>query len=88
MVQSLDFIRYVRSKPDELRKVEAALICDTSTELIIDRHKLTFDPESETVVVERKSPEYIKIIACRIPYNVLKRLLENDWEDMTGFEWL
>lgn len=91
MVQSLDFVLHAKRDPDEMKNITKALSSSSACSIIVDRHKLTFDPERRFVTVDRASeddPSACKIIKCRMPYTVLARLLEGNWDDLSGFEWL
>ena len=91
MVQTLDFLLNVWKLESERSRLLACLSCDHECETVIDRHRLSFDPQNQTVTVQRVSddvPFAWKIPGCRMPYDLLRRLMVKDFEDMTGFEWL
>ncbi len=92
MVQTLDFIFLCawRDKT-EAERIEKCLAAKEPCEMIVWRERLSFDPASQTVTVERASREVPfaeKIIPCRMPYSVMRKLLDHDLDDLTGVEWL
>ena len=91
MVQSMDFVLYANRNQADKERIYDALSSEAVREIVVDRHKLTFDPATQFVTVERASedvPFACKIIKCRLPYAALSRLLDGDWSDLTGLEWL
>ena len=91
MVQSLDFIFCAWSNKTEADRIEKCLASGENCEIIVDRHRLSFDAETQTVTVRRASedvPFAEKIWACRMPYPVMRKLLDHDLYDLTGFEYL
>ncbi len=91
MVQSLDFAIWTQKHPYDKKRILDALSSGEPSEIIIDRHKLSFDPGMNAVTIDRASEEVpfaCKIIKCRMPYGLLSRILEGNWDDMTGLEFL
>jgi len=91
MIQSLDWVLYANRKPKEKDKIIEAISSRTPCDIIVDRHRLSFDPASKYVVIDKASEEVpgaSKIIKCRLPYSVLLRLLDDKWYDLTGIEWV
>ena len=91
MDQTLDCILLARRKDTERKKIEECLSDDSNREIIVDRHRLEFNKDSHYVTITRASenvPFACKIGGCRMPYELLERLLQGDFENMEGFEWL
>ncbi|MBR4749161.1 MAG: hypothetical protein IK083_06295 [Abditibacteriota bacterium] len=92
MVQTLDCIFFCAWKNKaESGRIEKCLASGESCEIIVDRHRLSFDAETQMVTIQRASedvPFACKIWPCRMPYAVLERLLKHDLDHMEGFEWL
>ena len=91
MDQTLDCILLARRKENERKKIEQCLSSETGCETIVDRHRLTFEPQSQIVTIKKASNDVlfsVKILGCRMPYKLLKRLLDGDYSKMDGFEWL
>ena len=91
MDQTLDCIMLARRKDAERKKIEDCLSDDSTREIIVDRHRLEFNKDSRYVTITRASesvPFACKIGGCRMPYELLQRLLQGDFENMEGLEWL
>lgn len=73
------------------KKIINALAAEEQSEIIVDRHRLFFDPVMDTVTVDRAAedvPFAYKIIKCRMPYGLLKKMLDGDWDDLMGLQYL
>ena len=91
MVQTLDFVRWAERHPSDKKMILDALSAKEASQIVIDRFKLDFDPASRYVIVDKVSddvPFAVKIAKCRLPYDVLYRLLDGNYDDLTGLEWL
>lgn len=91
MDQTLECIMLARRKAAERKKIEGCLSDGSNHEIIVDRHRLEFNRDSHYVTITRASedvPFACKIGGCRMPYELLERLLNGDFENMEGFEWL
>ena len=91
MVQSLDFILIANRNSADKKRITDALMNKDNTEIFIGKFKMKFDPESRYVTVDKASedvPFATKIVKCRIPYDVIYRLLDGNYNDLTGIEWL
>lgn len=91
MDQTLDCIVLARHRETERNKILSCLSSKTDCETIVDRHRLTFEPQSQMVTIKRASndvPFAVKIMGCRMPYDLLKRLLDGDFSNMEGYEFL
>ena len=91
MDQTMMCIMHAQSRPNEKKKILDCVAADAKCEIIIDRHRMSFDPESQTVTITRASdnvPFACKINGCRMKYNMLERTLEGDYSNVSEFEWL
>ena len=91
MLQSLDFVLRANQNPADKKRIIEALSSETASEIIVNRHKLSFDPDTRYVTVDKASenvPFACKIVKCKMPYDVLKKLLNGNSDDLTGIEWL
>ena len=91
MIQSFDFVLLVQNNPQDKEKVLSALLSRTPTEMIIGKTKLSFDPERRFVTVEQASADdgsACKIVKCKIPYDLLNKMLSGDYEDVTGIAFI
>lgn len=91
MNQTLDCIMLARRKETERKRIEECLKDKCYCEIVVDRHRLEFDVDSRYVTITRASenvPFACKITGCRMPYEVLVRLLDGNVDNMEGFEWL
>ena len=91
MTHTFMCISYASEHPEELKKVMNSLSMPIPNEIIVDRFKMSFDPQSQTVTIDKAAPDvefYWKINPCRMPYATLKKLLNKEYGDMEGFEWL
>ena len=91
MDQTLECIVFASHKEAERKRIEECLADKGNREIIVDRHRLVFDKESRYVTITRASddvPFAWKIGGCRMPYEVLVRLLDGNLDNMDGFEWL
>lgn len=91
MVQSLDFIIWADNRPQEKEKIKRALASEAECEIVVDRHRVKFDPVSRMVLVDKASddvPFAWKIAKCRMQYDLLSRLVDGQRDDMEGFEYL
>ena len=90
MDQTLFCIMLAQNNQTERQKIEACLSANRDQEIIVDRHRLTFHTDSRCVTITRASedvPFAWKIGGCRMPYALLERLLNGDFDNMEGFEW-
>lgn len=91
MDQTLDCIMLARRKKVERKRIEECLANKGNCEIIVARHRLRFNGKSQYVTITRASeddPFACKIRGCRMPYEVLLRLLGGTFDNMEGFEWL
>ena len=91
MDQTLSCIMLARHNKTERIRIEECLADKGSCEIIVDRHRLEFNGDSRYVTITRASddvPFACKIGGCRMPYEVLARLLDGNFDNMEGFEWL
>ena len=82
MDQTLEFFYITRRNKKVKNMVEKALNENSSDEMIIDRYKLSFDPDKQEVSITRASynvPWACKIGGCRMPYSTMIKLLNNDF---------
>ena len=91
MDQTLDCIICAWRNEAERKKIEECLAGSGSREIIVDRHRLAFNGDTRYVTITRASesvPFACKIGGCRMPYEVLERLLDGNIDKMEGFEYL
>ena len=91
MVQTLEFVTWAQRHPTDMQRILDSLSSENHCEIVVDRHRLFFDPEIQYVTVERASddvPWACKITKCRLPYKLLKKLLDGIYDDLSGLEWL
>ena len=91
MDQTIDCIRIARQNPEEMKIVMDSLSKDCPSEIIVDRFRLGFNPQSDIVTITRVSdgvPGASKINGFRVSYRTMRKLLNWDFEDMEGFEWV
>ncbi len=91
MIQSLDFVLWVQKHPNDKEKIMEAFSSEEHSEIVVDRHRLSFDPMARSVTVDRASEDVMfacKIIKCRMPYGLLQKVPDGDWDDLTGLEYL
>ena len=91
MDQTLHCILLARRDKAEFKRIIVCLSKESPCEIIVDRHRLQFDPSSRMVAIRRASedvPFACKIIGCRVPYETLRRLLDGDFSNMEGYERL
>ena len=91
MDQTLSCIMLARRNKTERMRIEECLADKGSCEIIVDRHRLEFNGDSRYVTITRASddvPFACKIGGCRMPYEVLARLLDGNFDNMEGFAWL
>lgn len=91
MDQTLYCIMIAQDNPGENKKISECLQSGIQCEIIIDRHRLCFDPQKQIVTITRASddvPFACKIGGCRMPYNTLRRFLDKDYSSYEGFEWI
>lgn len=91
MVQTFDFVLYANRNPSAKRSILEAIASQKETELIVDRQKLTFIPNSQYVIVDKVSadvPFADKIVKCKLPYMALLQMLNGNWDNLEGLEWL
>jgi len=89
--QTLDCIVLAYHRETERNKILNCLSSKTNCETIVDRHRLIFEPQSKIVTIKRASNEVpfaVKILGCCMPYDLLKRLLNGDFSNMEGYEFL
>ena len=62
--------------------------------IIIDRFKISFNYCTKMVTITKSYDQVLgacKIGGCRMPYEVMQRLIDNDFDEndaLDGFEWL
>ena len=88
--QTLDCILHAQRQPDEKEAILDCIESDINREIVIDRHRMKFDPNTQTVTITRASedvPFAAKIIGCRMKYSMMKRLLNGDYDNISETEW-
>lgn len=91
MVQTLEFVRWAQRHPSDMQRILDSLSNESCCEIVVDRHRLFFDPKIQFVTVDKASddvPWACKITKCRLPYGLLKKLLNGIYDDLSGLEWL
>lgn len=94
MDQSLDLIMRARRNKEIYHQLSKGIYSKTNEMMIIDRFKVTFDSSEKIVTITRASddvPFACKIGGCRMPYELLQRLIDDDLDEdnpLEGFEWL
>lgn len=91
MDQTLDCIMLAQRKENERKRIEECLADNGDREIIVDRHRLEFNAASRFVTITRAADDVqfaCKIGGCRMPYELLARLLDGNLDNMDGFEWL
>ena len=91
MQQSLEFILWADRHPEDKKRIMEALSSLGEIEIVVDRHRLSFNPSSRIVMVDKASkdvPWACKIAKCKMTYELLTRLLNGERSDLDGFEWI
>ncbi|MBR0343019.1 MAG: hypothetical protein IJH64_12395 [Oscillospiraceae bacterium] len=94
MDQSLDLILRARRNKETYHQLSKGISSKTNEVMIIDRFKVAFDSSEKIVTITRASddvPFACKIGGCRMPYELLQRMIDDDLDEdnpLEGFEWL
>ena len=91
MVNSLDFVLKANRDPKVMRELKAALSEGKDVEQIIGEYRLSFDVASRQVTIVDAAGytcSKSRIVPCKIPYHLLKRVLGGDYSDLSGLEWI
>ena len=94
MDQSLDLILRARRNKETYHQLSKGISSKKNEVMIIDRFKVSFDSSERIVTITRASddvPFACKIGGCRMPYELLQRMIDDDLDEdnpLEGFEWL
>ena len=75
-----------------LRKtIRDAIKSETDEEIIEPPHKMHFDHIKKQCVISKVSGSDIgadELLTALIPYEVLEKMLDGDWSDLTGIKYI
>lgn len=87
MIRTFDFLLDVERNHELKNQIKKCIADGKTAELYTTIHKLRFDGAKQMLVVEplsQDSPFRAKIIPKAIPYDVLEKMLDGAWEEMSN----
>lgn len=88
MVQSFDWIRNATHDDGLKNQIIDRMGMENNELILYDKFKISFHNDNNYLIVDRVSDEFAKVLKVRIPYDVLLRMLEGNWDDCTGIEYI
>ena len=88
MVQSFDWIRDAVNDIELKRQILECMKGDNKELRLYDKYVIMFHNDETFLTVDRISDEFVKVVKVRIPYDVLKKMMDGNWEDCTGIQYL
>ncbi len=85
MIMAYDFIMAAKRNKNFRSQIDKAVLSDSNNEICTDIYRLTFFPESQTVIVTANSDISAfkhKIIPKKITYRALMKMLNGEWSSM------
>lgn len=92
MTQTFDFIAFNKDFEKKYKKkFEEYMDYQWEGDIIVDRHRISFFPEGQYVIIDAASENVFmacKILRTKVPYDVLRRLINRDYSSFEGIEYL
>ena len=88
MIQTFDCILQALRDKNLYNKFVSYMERDGTNVLMCSHCLMRFDSSSDILTIEPALPDSAKIIPAKVPYNVLRRMIDGNWNDLNGIEYL
>ncbi|MBS4900586.1 MAG: hypothetical protein KHZ87_07520 [Clostridiales bacterium] len=88
MVQSFDWIRNAAHDMKLKNRILNHMRGDNNELVLYDKFVISFHNDENYMIIDRVSDEFVKVLKAQVPYDVLRNMLDGNWNDFTGIIYL
>ena len=88
MVQYFDWIRNAAHDMKLKNRILNHMRGDNNELVLYDKFVISFHNDENYMIIDRVSDEFVKVLKAQVPYDVLRNMLDGNWNDFTGIIYL